>query len=468
MAGKGQGRGSMQPAVVLALLVGGWLRLTALDVHSLWIDECGTLGVALGPDLLEALRADRHPPLSFTAFRAWVWLFGENDAAVRALPALVSCVTLVLFAVWSARAVGGVRSAVATWLLAVAPYQVWMAQEVRMYTFVELGAVLVLLGGEWSRERRVAGSVVVGLGVAVAFGAHYLGVCVAGLALTAGSSWRERRHAALGAALGMLAWLPWLLFGLREQMQSSWGDTVKLSARDLAELGPRLFAVELDAIPSAWRPAAYVWGALYWLTLVRCAWLAREDRAARVACFALALPVLFTLFTQATVGGGFQTRYLIAATPGAALAAACGLSSRRAWTTPVVGGLLAFALFAHSMLLRQRNLREDYATACAEVACEWRPGDVVISITGLEELFELAPLRHYLRERPDILATVQTWKQLETRLEYTVSPSARIHLVHRESGYAWAERDRLASRLVLVEASPRRERIERSLWRRGP
>ncbi len=83
----------------LALLAGFWLRLTARDVHSLWFDECGTLAVALADDPLATLRADRHPPLSFFAFRAWVALFGESDAAVRALPALVSCATIVLFAV---------------------------------------------------------------------------------------------------------------------------------------------------------------------------------------------------------------------------------------------------------------------------------------------------------------------------------------------------------------------------------
>lgn len=454
--------------LALALVAGAWLRVTALDVHSLWFDECGTLAIALADDPLAALRSDRHPPLSFLALRAWIGVFGESDAAVRSLPALLSCATLVLFALWTRRIATAPVALLSTWLLAVAPYQVWMAQEVRMYPFVELGAALVLCGSELATRRRLAGAALVGLGTLLAFGAHYLGICVAGLTLVAGSSWKERRHAALGAAVGMLAWLPWLLEALQSQMQSSWGDTVKLSTRDMLELGPRLFTVEMDVLPERWRVVAYGLGALCWLALTRCAWRSREPGPARMACIATILPVLFTLLTQATVGGGFQTRYLIAATPGAALAVACGLETRRAWTLPVGAGLLALGLGAHSLVLRVRNLREDYRSACAELAREWRPGDRVVSITGTDELFELAPLRHYLRERPEILAACSTWERIETQLDEVLSREARLHVVYRESGYSWAERDRLACRLELVEAGPVRERIERSTWRRAP
>jgi len=251
-------------------------------------------------------------------------------------------------------------------------------------------------------------------------------------------------------------------------MQAGWGDTVKLSARDMAELAPRLFTVEMDPVPAAWHWAAFALGTLCWLALAHGAWRARADRAARTALVATALPVAFTLATAWTVGGGFQTRYLIAATPGAALAVASGLITQRVWTLPLGGALLALGLGAHSLELRTRNLREDYASACAELAREWRPGDRVVSITGTEELFELAPLEHYLRERPEILASVSSWERIETRLAEVLPSGARLHVVYRESGYAWAERDRLATRLEWIESSGTRERIERSVWQRKP
>ena len=323
------------------------------------------------------------------------------------------------------RVATGAVAVLAAWLLAVAPYQVWMAQEVRMYPFVELGAVLVLLGSCLARERHALGATVVALGTALALGSHYLGACVAGLTLAVGSNWKERRYAALGAALGMLVWVPWLLVSLRDQMQSGWGDTVKLSARDLAELGPRLFVVEMDAVPARWRGIAYALGALCWGALARCAWLARTERAARIALLAAILPVLFALLTQATVGGGFQARYLIAATPGAALAVACGLAFRGTWLLGATGATLALGLLSHALVLR-----------------------------------------HYLRDREDILASLSSWSWIEARLEESLPAGARLHVVYRDSGYAWSARHQLSQRLVLVEAGPMRERIERSLWRR--
>jgi len=163
------------------------------------------------------------------------------------------------------------------------------------------------------------------------------------------------------------------------------------------------------------RGAAWVAPA-FGLALAHGAWRARADRAARTALVATALPIVFTVATAWTVGGDFQTRYLIAATPGAALAVASGLIAQRAWTLPLGGALLALGLGAHSRELRTRNLREDCARACDELAREWRPGDRVVSITGTEERFKLAPLEHYLRERPEILASVSSWERIETRL----------------------------------------------------
>jgi hypothetical protein len=83
---------------IAALALGFVLRLTALDVQSFWYDEGGTLFVARSADMLRELAHDRHPPLSFLAFRYWIELFGESDVALRLLPALISCASLALFA----------------------------------------------------------------------------------------------------------------------------------------------------------------------------------------------------------------------------------------------------------------------------------------------------------------------------------------------------------------------------------
>ena len=52
------------------LSLGILLRLTGLEVHSMWYDEGITLHVATSEDPVETLKTDRHPPVSFLAFRA--------------------------------------------------------------------------------------------------------------------------------------------------------------------------------------------------------------------------------------------------------------------------------------------------------------------------------------------------------------------------------------------------------------
>lgn len=83
------GGNATRALVALCLLAGCVLRLTALDVHSLWFDECGTLAVALADSPTQVLLADRHPPLSFWAMRGVSGWLGESDSMLRLLPALL-------------------------------------------------------------------------------------------------------------------------------------------------------------------------------------------------------------------------------------------------------------------------------------------------------------------------------------------------------------------------------------------
>jgi uncharacterized membrane protein len=83
--------------VIVILLLGVFLRLTGLTVHSLWIDEGETVDTARALHPIEAIEQTRHPPVSFLAFRFWIQVFGESDASLRWLPALLSCVSLLLF-----------------------------------------------------------------------------------------------------------------------------------------------------------------------------------------------------------------------------------------------------------------------------------------------------------------------------------------------------------------------------------
>ena len=452
--------------VALFLLAGCVLRLTALDVHSLWFDECGTLAVALGEAPTQLLLADRHPPLSFWAFRVGSSWLGESDSMLRLLPALLSCGALLLFALWSRSwTTQGVRP-IAIALFALSPFQIWMGQEVRMYPFVEFGALLALVGAERAQKRAVSGAALVALGTACAFGSHYLGACAGLLACVRGTSLQSRVPVFVGAGIGLALWVPWLLYALPSQLQSEWGDTLRIAPADFAELVPRLLSVEFDAVDPAWHWLVYLLGALAWLAVARCTFLALSERECREALVLFVLPVAATLALALTVGGGFQPRYLLLATPGLSWAISLGLRTHRAWIGGALGAVLCMGLLLHTVLLRQRNLREDYSSACAEVESAWRPGDRVVSVTGTSATFADAPLRHYLRTRPEILASLTTWRRVTEELSAGSKMDFTLHVVYRDSDYARPELEAIASTLDRITVGEARFRIQHSSWRR--
>lgn len=453
--------------IALCVISGLALRLTTLDVHSLWFDECGTLAVALAEEPTQLLLADRHPPLSYWALRGWANWLGESDGMLRLLPALWSCGALLLFALWSRSWSTPAARPIAIALFAFAPLQIWMGQEVRMYPLVEFGALLALVGAARVPKHTVSGVILVALGTACAFGAHYLGACAALLVCVPGENLRSRVPTLIAAALGLAVWIPWLIYALPFQLQSEWGDTLRIAPADFAELVPRLMSVEFDVVEPAWRWLVYGLGIVAWGAVALCAFRSRVERECRFALALFVLPVAVTLALALTIGGGFQPRYLLLATPGLCWATALGLQMRRAWIGRALAATLCLGLLLHNALLRQRNLREDYSAACAEVESAWRPGDRVVSITGTSAAFADAPLRHYLRSRPDILGSLTTWKSLTHELASGTPRDLTLHVVYRDSDYARPELEAIATALEPVTAGAARFRIQHSTWRRA-
>ena len=121
-------------SILPALLAGLALRAWEAAESSLWLDELHTLAHAAQPDLrsvLTSVSQEVHTPLFF----ACVHLFGAwpEGAWLRIIPVLSS---LLLFApVWQlARDAAGARAAgLALLLLALLPYQVHWAAELRPY-----------------------------------------------------------------------------------------------------------------------------------------------------------------------------------------------------------------------------------------------------------------------------------------------------------------------------------------------
>ena len=141
------------------LLLAFGLRACGLDAQSLWSDEGISLqraGQSL-PDLLANMPVE-HTPGYFVLLHGWLLVAGESDFGLRYLSLLPSVLAVALIAAL-ARALHRSRqgelhtganfvAAAAALLLATSGFQIWYAQEARMYAWL-LALALVAIWAQW-------------------------------------------------------------------------------------------------------------------------------------------------------------------------------------------------------------------------------------------------------------------------------------------------------------------------------
>ncbi len=144
-------------ALALVLALGTGLRFYRLEGQSLWNDEGTSVALAersLGQITLSAA-ADIHPPLYYYLLHYWLRLFGPSDAAARSLSALLGAGLLGLIYLLGARLFDPLTGLLAAAVAAVSSYQVYYAQEARMYmllTFLGAASCYLFYWG-WLKER---------------------------------------------------------------------------------------------------------------------------------------------------------------------------------------------------------------------------------------------------------------------------------------------------------------------------
>jgi 4-amino-4-deoxy-L-arabinose transferase-like glycosyltransferase len=130
-------------ALISILLLAFVLRLYRLGVDSLWYDE--TVSALLASKSLAAMWAhtagDIHPPFYYAILHFWTAAAGRSEFAYAFLSLGFGLATIPLLAHLGLRLYGGRTGVLAAFLVAVNPFSIWYAQEVRMYT---LGVFLLL------------------------------------------------------------------------------------------------------------------------------------------------------------------------------------------------------------------------------------------------------------------------------------------------------------------------------------
>ena len=130
------------------------------------------------------------------------------------------------------------------------------------------------------------------------------------------------------------------------------GERLQVSPRILAELPPRLVLHDMGAIPPSLAFLGYALGALLWLGFVVFAYRAARGRDSAGLWIGVGLlaPLAALVALMLALPPNFQTRYLTAASPFAALAIARGLGSLRpAWLGIALSALAAAGALALSL-----------------------------------------------------------------------------------------------------------------------
>jgi len=133
--------------VIFITLVGGWLRILLLDNKGMWLDETFSVWMANHSvaDMLQwMVRIDQHPPLYYLLLHYWIALNGDTPSHVRLLSALFGTATIPVIYLIGRRMSNVVVGLAAAVFLALSVFNIYYAQEARMYTLLTFTAAVAI------------------------------------------------------------------------------------------------------------------------------------------------------------------------------------------------------------------------------------------------------------------------------------------------------------------------------------
>jgi hypothetical protein len=124
---------------------GAVLRLFFLGSKSIWLDEAFSITMSQKSliDMLQMIvRTDIHPPLYYLLLKLWM-VFGQGASHVRLLSTLFSIAAIpAVYRLGSTLYRNHRAGLIAAVILAISPFQVWYAQEARMYAMLTFFVLL--------------------------------------------------------------------------------------------------------------------------------------------------------------------------------------------------------------------------------------------------------------------------------------------------------------------------------------
>ena len=133
--------------VIIITLIGGFLRVLLLGNKGMWLDETFSVWLASHSvaDMLQwIVRIDQHPPLYYLLLHYWIALNGDTPYYVRLLSVLFGAGTIPIIYLIGKRMSGVVMGLAAAVFLALSLFNIYFAQETRMYTLLTFNAAVAI------------------------------------------------------------------------------------------------------------------------------------------------------------------------------------------------------------------------------------------------------------------------------------------------------------------------------------
>jgi mannosyltransferase len=133
--------------ITFITLFGGWLRVLLLANKGMWLDETFSVWLASHTvaDMLQwTVKIDPHPPLYYLLLHYWMAFRGAAPYDVRLLSVLFGTGTIPIIYLIGKRMSGAIVGLAAAAVMTFSLFNIYFAQETRMYTLLTFNAALAI------------------------------------------------------------------------------------------------------------------------------------------------------------------------------------------------------------------------------------------------------------------------------------------------------------------------------------
>jgi len=136
------------PWIALFITIAGFvMRVLLLETKGLWLDETFSIWMAnlkVGEMLQWVVKIDQHPPLYYFLLHGWIGIFGDSPYYARLLSVIFGTGAIPIVYLIGKRISGPLMGVAAAAFLAFSPFNVYYAQEARMYTLLMFNASVAI------------------------------------------------------------------------------------------------------------------------------------------------------------------------------------------------------------------------------------------------------------------------------------------------------------------------------------